>query len=174
MKYSVFFIFSSLLFPMSIRAQNFDLSVYVAASVEGLAISTASHKNTWGFGTAEGWDVDQDQGTIVWTFKDGVVSAAVQIIGTYNPEDGTFLWAWDHPSIEEPLQAHAKLVRAFGIKHKINKYIKGKVAVSEDEAWEFVAVANRLAKANGGYRGEAGGPMVFMTFGEVVINMTKR
>ena len=56
-------------------------------------------------------------------------------------------------------------------KHKIEKFTKRKITISHDEAWELVAVANRLASANGGYRGDAGGPIVFMTFGKLELKM---
>ena len=45
--------------------------------------------------------------------------------------------------------------------------------VDEAKAWEFIALANRLANANGGYRAKAGGSMVFMTFGEVQLTKQK-
>ena len=148
--------------------EKFDIKSYISASVEGLTLQNEAHLTTWGIGSAEQWNVDQTKGIIYWTFSDGKIAIApVQIIGTFNPKDNTFLWAWDHPSVLEPLRAHAKLVKKFGEKHKIEKFTKRKITISHDEAWELVAVANRLASANGGYRGDAGGPIVFMTFGKL-------
>lgn len=148
--------------------EPFDLENYIAASMQGLRIQTEAHHNTWGIGEAERWNVDQDSGQIWWTFADGrVATAAVQIIGTYNPQNNSFLWAWDHPSVVPALREHAGLVKAFGQQHGIDKYTMGMVNVTENEAWEFVAVANRLANANGGYRADAGGPLVFMTYGTI-------
>lgn len=73
----------------------------------------------------------------------------------------------DHPSVSPPLQEHTKLIKAFGEKHGIPKLTTRVIKVTENEAWEFVAIANRLAEANGGYRADAGGPIVFMTFGKI-------
>ncbi len=155
-------------------SERFDLENYINASMEGLLIQNESHMNTWGIGKSGTWNVDQEAGTITWSFPDGkVATAPVQIIGTYNPNDNSFLWAWDPPSILEPLQEHAKLVKAFGLKHGIQKFTERKVIVSEDEAWEFIAVANRLAGGNGGYRAAAGGPLVFMTFGTITLKNEK-
>lgn len=145
-----------------------DVNKYVKASMEGLSIQTEVHKNTWGIGKSDTWDVDQKTGLIWWTFSDGkVATAPVQIIGTYNPKDSSFLWGWDHPSVLPPLQEHAKLVKHFGEKNDIKKFITKKLKITENEAWEFVAVANRLANANGGYRANAGGSLVFMTYGQI-------
>jgi hypothetical protein len=112
--------------------------------------------------------VDQDSETISFRFADGTVATApIQIVGTYNPADGTFLWGWDHPSVAEPLRAHARLVREFGEKHGVATLTERMVRCSEEEAWEFTALAARLGGANGAYRANTGGPLVFMTFGEV-------
>ena len=94
----------------------------------------------------------------------------MQIIGTYNTDDGTFLWGWDHPSVQEPLRVHAKLARTFGEQHKLSNFTERTVKCTEDEAWEFAAVAARLGNANGAYRGPAGSALVYMTFGEIKLH----
>ena len=159
---------------MSVAEEKFDLKKYIEGSMEGLRVQTDAHMSTWGIGNEGTWNVDQDTGQISWIFSDGKLAhAPVQIIGTYNPKDKTFLWGWDHPSVQKPLQQHARLVKEFGAKHNITKFTTQKVKVSEEEAWEFVAVANRLANANGGYRGDAGGPLVFMTYGEITLKQNQ-
>ena len=151
--------------------ETFAVEDFIEASLAGLQIQTESHDKTWGLGKAETWAVDQDAGEISWLFADGKRAVApVQIIGTYNPGDSTFMWGWDHPSIDPALQVHATLVRKFGEEHGIPDLITQKIVISgEDKAWEFVAIANRLAESNGGYRADAGGPIVFMTFGEITL-----
>ena len=156
---------------LCVAEEVMDLGAFIEGSVAGLQMQTEAHDGTWGLGEADTWNVDQDTGVISWSFSDGKrVEAPVQIIGTYNPHDGSFMWGWDHPSINPALQAHARLVKAFGEEHDIPSYVTQKIVIDgESEAWEFVAVANRLAEANGGYRADAGGPLVFMTFGELKI-----
>lgn len=152
--------------------ETFEFETFVEASVEGLKIQTASHDATWGLGDAETWSVNQDTGELTWIFGEGKVAVApVQIIGTYNPDDGTFMWGWDHPSVDPALQESARLVKALGEEHSIPRFTQQKITISdESEAWEFVAVANRLANSNGGYRGDSGGPLVFMTFGKLSVS----
>lgn len=145
-----------------------DASVFIKQSVERLRTQTSTHAATWHLGEEANWAADQDTGRIRFTFKDGTIAEAdVQIVGTYNTLDGTFLWGWDHPSVAEPLRKHATLAKEFGEKHGLSKYTERKVICSDDQAWEFMAVAARLAKANGAYRGPAGAALVYMTFGEI-------
>jgi len=83
----------------------------VEQSMEELRVKTAAHDAGWRLGEAD-WNVDQDAGTIVFTRRDGITAIGpVQIIGTYNTKDGTWLWGWDHPSVEPALQEHAGRVR---------------------------------------------------------------
>ncbi len=49
-------------------------------------------------------------------------------------------------------------------------YTTAKVKCSESEVWNFAAVANRVANANGVYRGSAGSALVFMTLGEIKLS----
>ena len=54
------------------------------------------------------WAVDLEAGTIIFTSATKMVTAPVQVIGTYTSLDRTFLWGWDHPSIPEPRRADAR------------------------------------------------------------------
>ena len=147
-----------------------NVRTFTEAALEGLRLQTAAHAGSWGLDTALDWSIDQDKQYIAWTLKDGrTAKAPVQIVGTFNPKDCSFLWAWGHPSSEEPLQEAAKLARAYGEANGDDRFTQRKVIVTEDEAWELTAVACRVAEANGAYRADAGGPLVFVTFGEVEI-----
>jgi hypothetical protein len=148
-----------------------DVKAFIAGSVEGLKMTTDAHKATWHLGEEESWDVDQDRGKIVFAFADGTIaSSPVQIVGTFNAKDSTFMWGWDHPSVVPGLQASAVRVRAFGKEHGLEEFTTQKVSCSEVRAWEYTALAMRLSEASGAYRAEAApGTFVFMTFGEVCL-----
>jgi hypothetical protein len=143
---------------------------FVEQSMEELRLKTAAHDGAWRLGEAD-WNVDQDAGTIVFTRRDGIrATCPVQIIGTYNTGDGTWLWGWDHPSVVPALQAHAKQVLGYGQKHCIAALTTQRLECAESEAWEFAALACKLCNAQGAYRGPAGGTMIFMTFDEVTLS----
>lgn len=151
-----------------------DTDLYIEQAMEGMRTQTTAHASTWHLGQEENWSVDLNEGIIKFLYADGVVAqASIQVIGTYNTQDDTFFWGWDHPSVPEPLRDHAKAAREFGEQNNLPKFTERVVACSEYEAWEFTAVACRLAGANGAYRGPAGEALVFMTFGEVRLSKKK-
>ena len=115
------------------------------------------------------WAVDLDAGSITFTSATKVVSAPVQVIGTYNTLDQTFLWGWDHPSVPEPLGADARLAREFGRRQDLPLFTTRMIECTEEQAWTFTAVAQYLAGSQGSYRGPAGTTLVFMTFGTMTI-----
>ena len=119
----------------------------VEQSLEELRLKTAAHDGTWRLGEAA-WSVDQDAGTIAFDAGRGVVATApVQVVGTYNTDDGTWLWGWDHPSVVPALQEHARRVRDFGQSHGVERLVTPKLACTQDEAWAFTALACKLCDA---------------------------
>lgn len=119
------------------------------------------------------WSVDLNEGMIKFTSATKTVSAPVQVVGTYNTLDGTFLWGWDHPSVPTLLGADARLAHEFGQRQKLPMFMTRKVKCTEEQAWKFTAVALHLSGGQGAYRGPAGTTMVFMTFGDMTITPNK-
>lgn len=156
---------------MSEVNEIFDLpyDVLTAQGMEGLRLQTAAHDAAWHLGEAS-WSVDQDTGKIVFVAPNGITATCpVQIIGTFNSLDNTFLWGWEHPSVVSPLQEHARKVREYGERHSIAELTTQKINCTEEKAWELTALACRLNEAQGAYRGPAGTTFVFMTFGLVTL-----
>jgi hypothetical protein len=153
------------LFGQQSKPQSGDFQALLDQSMNELRDKTSALAAVTHFNTAD-WSVDQDAGSIVFTRADGIIiTAPVQIVGTYNTADGTWLWGWDHPSVQPPLQDHARAVHAYGQKHGIDELTTRKLSCSEDHAWEFTALACKLCAAQGAYRGPTRPALVFMTFG---------
>lgn len=157
----------------SAHAEINDAKSYIEQSLEKLSAATINHRKTWGFGKANTWSVDQKKGLIRFNFSNGkVVTAPVQIIGTY-ADNGTFMWSWDHPSVEAALNKHASLVKQFGKKHKLRTLLIRTVKISEKDAWKYTALAMRLGNASGAYRAKSGKTWIYMTFGKVSVSKVK-
>lgn len=148
-----------------------EIDLIFARAAEELRLKSELHQETWGLGTGTSWAADLEAGTISFVNDKGwTITAPVQVIGTLNTADGTWLWGWDHPSAPDPVAQHARLVRAFGEKHGLGALTTRKIEATQEDGWEFTALACHLAGAQGGYRGPAGKTMVFMTFGEIEIS----
>ncbi len=143
----------------------------IEKAMNGLALVTAAHNGTWHLGEAA-WSLEQDVGNLVFTTPQMKAVAPAQIIGTYDTEDGTWLWGWDHPSVEPALAQDAKKMLAYGQQHGYAKLTTSKLQITEEEAWELTALAFLVCGANGAYRGPAGTALVFITFGEVQLSKT--
>lgn len=119
------------------------------------------------FGDAA-WSVNQDDGSVVFHTKSGmVVTAPVQIIGSYNTIEKSWLWGWANASINEALRRDAEKVRQYAFEQGINELTDAKIECEESDCWEFTALACKLCDAQAGYRGPAGSTLIFMTFGQV-------
>ena len=144
--------------------RSLDASLYYVDAL------IAAHNATWRMEGSR-WDADLEVGTLTFTNADGWrVTAPMQVVGTLNTADNTWLWGWDHPSVPEPLRAHSQLVRDFGATHDLEAFTVRRIEAGEQDGWQFAALACYLAKAQGVYRGPSGSTMLFMTFGELTID----
>ena len=148
-----------------------DFSTLQKMSIEELQLKTRGHVETWGLDKISRWDLSQDAGEIVFSFDDGTRAAApAQIIGTYNGEDHTWLWAWANPSVDDKLKKDALKVRKYGQEHGIERLTKSKWVGTEEDAWAMTALAVKLCGEQGAYRGPAGETRVFIAFGGVTLS----
>ena len=138
---------------------------FLAAAMRRLQALTDEHTQRWGLGSETRWNLDMNAGTLQLSFADGrELVFPVQIVGTYNTDNGSFLWGWDHPSVPEPLRRAAKHLYDYGKQHDIARLTTKVIQCSEQEAWEFTAAAADLDGVTGAYRGNSDGTWVYMTF----------
>ncbi len=167
MKKYILALISSL--PLSINASDVKPEDFIQQSYKGLQEISEVNSKAWGFGSEQTWSVDFNNGKILFIFEDKTVEADVQVVGTMSRQ-GTFMWGWDHPSVKGTPSEHAKLVKAYGEKNKLDEITTRIVPMSEQRAWELTALTMRVGENMGAYRGNAGGgTLVYMTFGEITI-----
>lgn len=138
-------------------------------SLAELRLKTQFHADTWGLGDTERWDINLDDGIIVFSSAGLRVTATFQVVGILGANDGSWVWGWDHPSIDDRLAQDSALVFDFGERYGLNRLTTADVRCTEDEAWRFTALACHLSGASGAYRGPSGAQLIFMTFDNVEI-----
>ena len=149
---------------------------FIKQSYLGLQDQQAMNDRLWHMSEADHWNIDLKAAEIVFSYADGHrVHAPFQIIGGYNAAMGQFLWGWDFPGVPESLTRDAKLAKAWGQERHLERWTTRKISCTENEAWEFTAVAARLGGATGAYRvpTQAQGPILFVTFGAITIENKK-
>jgi hypothetical protein len=121
----------------------------------------------WGIDDAERWDVDQDRGTIEFrntrTGHQRMVGR-VQIIGSFDTQDDTWLWAWANPTVRDALRQDALKLRQYGEEKGLEQLTEAKWEGEERDGWQMTALAVKLLGAEGAYRGPAGRLLIFMVF----------
>lgn len=140
----------------------------IARARAELELKTRNHLDAWGLATDGRWDADLEAGVITFTTGGGrIVTAPVQVIGTYYASDSFWLWAWDHPTLHVDFVQDACRARRFGERYGLHAYTTAEITCTSEDAWNFTAVACHLSGAQGGYSGQEGDARAFMTFGEL-------
>jgi Family of unknown function (DUF6882) len=151
-------------------ALQIDYATLVDRAVEELRFKTQTGVNLYQLDQAS-WDADLDAGTITFTSPRGLVATApVQVVGTVNSLDSTWLWSWANASVPEHVTRHARLVQQYGLKHGIGELTDRKLVVQDEtECWRFAALACYLGQDQGAYRGPSDDVRVFVTYGTVTL-----
>jgi hypothetical protein len=141
-----------------------DFDTLLRFSMEELMGKSQVHQTAWGFGTEEDWQLDSDQGELVFRFPGRTAIAQVQVIGTYDTENRAWMWSWANPLIAENLKGQAVWLREYGERYGIERLTTPEWLGEESDCWYMVALAAKLADMQGAYRGPAPETQTFMTF----------
>jgi hypothetical protein len=110
---------------------------------------------------------DWDQGTEQIVFSDSGVAkvvADIQFVGSTSTLSGTWLWAWDNPTVDARLRRDVLRVRDYGRRHGIRKLTRAKWPADEVDGWEMTSISAKLLQAEGAYRspGENGASFLLL------------
>jgi hypothetical protein len=144
-----------------------DFTDFLDECFEELRTLQEANGEKWGIDDCERWDVDQDQGFIVFTNTRTAhrrLVGQVQIIGSFDTTDDTWLWAWANPTVRPALQADSLQLKAYGEEQGLDQLTEAKWEGEELDAWMMTALAVKLLGAEGAYRGPAGRLHIFMVF----------
>jgi hypothetical protein len=91
------------------------LRARLAEACDWLTNRNISLARTHGIGLEETYAFDQDEGRLELIFSDGrKIVASGQLLGSFDPRDRSFLWAWANPSIQQELLEDAQCAQAEG------------------------------------------------------------
>ena len=119
--------------------------------------------------TYKDWSVDLAECVIRFDCGNRLLSSPVQIVGTYDETDGSFLWGWDNPSVPVEVTKAALLAKRFGEKHGIADFSNPMVKCPPDQSWIFLAVALYLYGGQAAFEGRMPPQRIFFALDEVSI-----
>lgn len=139
----------------------------LAFSYEELKAKQSLDMSTWGLGDAKRWDVNQEVGSLVFTFPDKVAVCPVQFIGSWNSKLKTFLWSWANSSIDDRLKTFSIQIRQYGAAHGMKVMTTREITCDDVDAWMLSSLAVCICGAHGVYRGPINEQLFcFMAYGE--------
>lgn len=142
-----------------------DFPKFLGQCLEEFTKHQKAYAEKWGIDDCERWNVDQAKGTITFVnTKKGYkkLVGKVQIIGSFNTADNTWLWGWANKSVSDELKKDALKLKEYGGTNKLKQLTEEKWEGEANDAWKMTALAVKLLGTEGAYRGPAGKLYIFM------------
>ncbi|MGX5858693.1 DUF6882 domain-containing protein [Dyadobacter jiangsuensis] len=90
-------------------------------------------------------------------------------VGSFSPKSETWMWSWHNENTLENVKKATRLIRDFGKRFNFVKLTEGQFPSDEFEAWEFAAIATKLASGIGVYRPvDTDGLQIFLVLTEFI------
>ncbi|HAZ48091.1 MAG TPA: hypothetical protein DCZ55_27440 [Cyanobacteria bacterium UBA11371] len=121
-------------------------------------------KAEFGIGNCDKFEIDWLSGILKLKENSTVkLIAKITPIGSYSPNNSTWMWAWEYPYIPDSLKQKTQQLKELG-KLTGMKIFATKIFQTEAETvWEIAAMACYHLKSMGCYRAALGGIWVFAT-----------
>jgi hypothetical protein len=146
-----------------------DLATIVLQGEDMMAQLAEAHRS-WGLGSAERWQLDQETGLITWLFADRTATAPAQILASYNADAESWLWAWANDSVLPDLRRDSEIVRDWAAANGHVQLTAPALQATPDVADTLTAISLRVTRATGFYRGQ-GTSAPLITFGPVTVTL---
>jgi len=142
------------------------LRARVSEACDWLTNRNIALARTHGIGLEETYAFDQDEGKLELIFSDGrKIIANGQLLGSFDPRDRSFLWAWANPSIHQDLLDDAQRAQAEGRRTGEAALTTPMQSADFGQLTALLALVSQIAGADGLYRSITNGSTsVFMTF----------
>ena len=142
------------------------LRVRVSEACDWLTNRNIALARTHGVGLEETYAFDQDERRLELIFSDGrKIVANGQLLGSFDPRDRTFLWAWANPSIHQDLLEDAQRAQAEGRRTGDAALTTPMQSADFGQLTALLALVSQMSGADGLYRSITNGSTsVFVTF----------
>ncbi|WP_445257966.1 DUF6882 domain-containing protein [Nocardioides aurantiacus] len=147
-----------------------DLGTVLLQGHDMIGESIAVHDRRWGMSSATAWRLDQQAARVEWDLADGrTASAPAQVLGSFNAAAGTFVWAWDNPTLLDEVSETAWRVRDYGVAHEVFALTTSPLKLDLDQLRDLVALAFRVGGCTGLFHPKREHLTTYVVFGRVTL-----
>ena len=122
----------------------------------------------------EDWFYDQATGLLTFSSNDVELNFKYLEVGTYSKNNNTWKWSWDNAHTLQKVKEQAHLVKDLGQRLNFPKLTNGYFESTEEEAWEFTAIAAKIVNGIGAYGPVSQHLLIFMVILEFVDKETAK
>lgn len=149
-----------------------DLGTVLLQGHDMIGESIAVHDRRWGMSRSRGWRLDQAAALVEWDLEDGgTARAPAQVLGSYNAAAGTYVWAWDNPTILEQVCETAWRIRDYGVAHEVFALTTSPLKLELDQLRDLVALSFRVGGCTGLFHPTRGQLTTYVVFGRVTLEL---
>ena len=96
-------------------------------------------------------------------------TASAQILGSYNPSTASWLWAWANKSILPEMARDSRAIHNWAETHGHHGLARRRIEADDQQTATIAALAVRITRATGFYRGPGSTAIAVITFGTATL-----
>lgn len=154
----------------NVERKKIDYVTLVTQAHEYLNIQQEQNEREFSLSSYPRYDWSQDTGEIIFSESENGeprVVAKVQFVGDLSSISGTWLWAWDNPTINERWKQGVVNVKKYGEENNIRQLTESKWKADDVDGWEMTSIAALLLNAKGAYKSPDENGAIFMVFTDI-------
>lgn len=132
--------------------KTLDYNNYAEKYVQELKVLQDIFQKEYDLNSYTSWFYNQSTGLLTFSKEGKELNFEYMQVGSFSQNSGTWKWSWDNEETLANVKEKATLCKEFGEHSNFLKLTEGCFVSDEVEAWEFTAIALRLAKGIGVYR----------------------
>ena len=152
--------------------KNLTYTDYSEKCVEDLKSLQENFNKKYNLDWYENWFYDQATGLLTFSTGEKELNFKYLEVGTYSKNTNTWKWSWDNTNTLPKVKEKVSLIKDFGQKFNHQKLTSGYFESTEEEAWEFTAIATKIVNGISSYRPVSDHLLIFMVILEFVDNET--
>lgn len=145
-----------------------EFQEYIDACFDELEKKQQYLVDTFGFGSFDKFKYDFDKEELYLLKNEEVlVKARIVPIGSFNTENGTWMWGWANEAFSESLRSKSSKLKELEAITGFEMFGNDMAEIDEDMAWEIAGMSLHLLGFEGIYRGPANNTHYFYAMEQV-------